>query len=135
MNSFPDYFLTRSGFDTLLQTILESYTSNIQSVIEGKDASASLLDVTVDVIEAALSSYLQNDRMANALLSTVFLHAYLAPMCPQGVESVITKSQTAATTLWGKWLKETSEMKRREVLRAVVGKLRSFIAVTNVYPS
>ena len=93
------------------------------------------MDITIDLIEAVLSSFLQNDRMSNALLPAVFLHAYLTPMCPQGIKSVSTKSQAAAMALWGNWLKETDEMRRREVLRAVVGKLRSFIAETNVYPS
>ncbi len=135
MNSFPDYFLSRPSFDALLQTILETYTSNIQSVIEGQDILIPLLDVTIDLIEAVISSFLQNDRMADVLLPAVFLHAYLTPMCAQGVESVITKSPVAAMTLWGKWLKATSEMRRRGILRVVVGKLRSFIAETNIYPS
>lgn len=133
---FLEYFVSRSGYETFLETIISTFTSNVQLLLEGKESQMSSLDVALHFVEAVFPSILQIDKLMKSLAPVLFNFAYLVPLAlPENASDIdITPSLTTSRALWESWLSKTPEMKKQDIVQEIVHSLGEFMMDPNIYP-
>ena len=149
INAFPDYFISKSGYDTMLQVIIATFGSHVKQVIDGKEVRPALFEVAigfVDTIFGKLSSSSSEagegqTLLLKSLLPDIFLFGYLLPLCDQTMDledlegsSGISDSHGVAKRLWEGWIKSAKEGVKGEVVGVIKTRLRMFIEDTHTYP-
>ena len=150
INTLPDYFISKSGYNTILQVIIATFGSHVEQVIYGKEVQPALFEVAigfVDIIFGKLSSSSSEGKegetlLLKSLLPDIFLFGFLLPLCDRTMDledlegsSGIGQSHGVAKSLWEGWIKSAKEGVKGEVVGMIKMKLKMFIEDTHIHPS
>jgi hypothetical protein len=130
-----DYFISKSAFNTFIQVIIATFTSNVTYVIDGQDIEPSIFDVSIDLLKAVFADLLRENTLLRSLLPDVFIYSYLLPnIGTEEAEIETTPSQVVAKGLWQEWLDTSSDEDKAAFSGLVNGKLSGMIGGTTVRP-
>jgi hypothetical protein len=130
-----DYFISKSAFNTFIQVIIATFTSNVTYVIDGQDVQPSIFDVSIDLLKAVFADLLGENALLRSLLPDVFIYSYLLPnIGTEEAEIETTPSQVVAKGLWQEWLDTNSDEDKAEFSGLINGKLSGMIGGTTVRP-
>lgn len=148
-NTLPDYFISKSGYNTVLQIIIATFGSHVKQVIDGKEVRPALFDVAIGIVEiifgklSSSSSEAKEEEtlLLKSLLPDIFLFGYLLPLCDRTMEledlegsSGIGQSYGAAKSLWEGWIRSAKEGVKGEVVGMIKTRLKTFIEDTHIHP-
>ena len=151
-NTLPDYFISESGLDTILQVIIATFGSHVEQVIDGKEVRPALFDVAIGFIDIIFEKLLSSSSSSSeakkgetmllkSLLPDIFFFGYLLPLCDRTMDledlegsSNLSHSHGAAKSLWEGWIKSAEEGVKREVVGMIKMRLKMFIEDTHIHP-
>jgi hypothetical protein len=148
-NTLPDYFISKSGFNTTLQVIIATFGSHVKQVIDGTEVRPALFEVAIGFVDTIFEKLSSSSSEANkgetlllkSLLPDIFLFGYLLPLCDrtmdlEGLEgsNIISHSHGAAKSLWEGWIKSAKEGVKGEVVGMIKMRLKMFIEDTHIHP-
>lgn len=147
-NTLVDYFISKSGYTTILQTIIATFGSLVQQVIDGTEVQSTLFEVAIDfvgTIFGKLSSPSSEEEEGEALLKSIlpdiFLFGYLLPLCDRTLDSEglehyggDSHSHVAAKSLWEGWIRSAKDDGKGEVVGVIKMKLKMFVEDTHTHP-
>ena len=135
-----DHFLSQPGFLALLRSVVEAFTWQVDSALRGdkKHNALSLLNFapSLDLISAVFAQppkMLPSLDEFGALLPSIFLFAYLLPLC-HGVDDGAHPTFGVARDLWTKWIDLSSVTQKERAVEDIKAQLKTFITDTQVRP-
>ena len=148
-NTLLDYFISKSGYNTILQVIIATFGSYVKEVIDGKEVRPALFEVTIGLVDTIFGKLSESSSEAKegetlllkSLLPDIFLFGYLLPLCDRTmdledleVSSGINHGYGAAKSLWEGWIKIAKDDVKGEVVGVIKTRLKMIIEDTHIYP-
>jgi hypothetical protein len=148
-NTLLDYFISKSGYTTILQVIIATFGSHVKEVIHGKEVRPALFEVAIGFVDTIFEKLSSSSSEAmegetlllKSLLPDIFLFEYLLPLCDRTTDledlessSGISHSYGIAKSLWDGWIKSAKEDVKGEVVGMIKMKLKMFIEDTHIHP-
>lgn len=131
-----DYFISKSGFNTLIEIIIAAFSSSVNLVINGGNINTiSDSETAIHLVQAVFGDVKGDTGFLVSLLPNLFLFAYLVPLIGANATDLqLSASQTIARTLWEEWLRDASEVEKTEVLALTKSRLKNILEDTGVNP-
>lgn len=135
-----DYFISRSGYDGFVETIVTAFNLHVELLLGG-----SMEDINLNVFEAPLelldlatkhTDAQQKVRVIEEVLPNLFLFGYLAPECTMFGFDPASNVFGVAREVWERETRGENLCKERreQVIGNVKVKLRDLLADTQVRP-
>ena len=145
-NTRLDYFVSKSGYNTILQVIIATFGLHVKQVIDGKEVRPALFEIAIDFVGtifgklSSSSEAKEGEGLLNSLLPDIFLYGYMLPVCDRtvGLEDLegsdgLSHSHGAAKSLWEAWI-QSAKVAKEEILGMIKMRLKMCIEDTHIHP-
>ena len=148
-NTLLDYFISRSGYNTILQVIIATFGSLVKQVVDGLEVQPALFEVAINLVDTIFEKLSSSSSEAKeeetlllkSLLPDIFVFGYLLPLCDRTMDledveasNGISHSYGIAKSLWEGWIKSAKDDVKEEVVGMIKTKLKMFIEDTHIHP-
>ncbi|KAH7921570.1 hypothetical protein BV22DRAFT_1096259 [Leucogyrophana mollusca] len=130
----PEYFLSTNGLDIISETLVSYFTSKVEEALYNPNSSIIDFAVSISLIHTIVQSQSQlafSPDATASLLPSVFLVAYLFPIC----HTQDTSTTTNAQGVWKTWSEQATPDLLSVVTIVIKDKLRGLLSDCTAYPT